>query len=250
MNIVYSLPTPSDLNSAKVTGVTVGIVTNINDPDKKGRIKVKYVLWDTAQESDWIRVAAPMAGPERGIFFLPEVNDEVLLAFQHGNVEEPIVIGALWNGKDKIPEANAIADGKVNIRKFKTRIGHEVILNDTQGKESIELHTPKGKKLVLDDANKKIEVKDDNAQNTLTIDNGANSIELKAGSKVTLKVNSCVIEINGSNISINAPAGNLKISANQIDIQATTALKLNANATLDVKAGGMVNIKGAMVKIN
>lgn len=251
MNIVYSLQTPNEILDTKIYGVAVGVVSNINDPDKQGRVKVKFLLRETEQESDWIRIASPMAGPSRGMYFLPEVDDEVLLAFHHGNVEEPFIIGALWNGKDKPPETNPVKEGKVNIRTIKSRAGHQIILNDETGKEKVEIHTPKGKKLVLDDGNKKIQVEDDNAKNSLVINTQGNSIQLEAGSKVTIKVNSCTIEVDGSGgISISAPTSNLKIKANKIDIEANTTMNIKANATMEVKAGAMMNIKGAMVKIN
>lgn len=252
MNIVYSLPAAGESQPNKIHGVLVGLVTNINDPDKLGRAKVKFLLRESEQESDWIRIATPMAGADRGMLFLPEVNDEVLLAFNNGNVEEPFIIGALWNGQDKPPEASPLdSNGKVNIRKIKSRAGNEIILTDESNQEKIELHTPKGKKILFDDGAKKIELADDNAQNKLTIDTNANSISLQAGSKVTIKVNSCTIEVDGSGgISINAPTSTLKLKANQIDIEAATSMKINANATMEVKAGAMMNIKGAMVKIN
>lgn len=234
----------------KFPGVAVGLVTNINDPDKLGRVKVKYVVRETEQESDWIRVASPMAGPERGFFFLPEVDDEVLLAFHHGNYEEPIVIGALWNGKDKPPVSAPQSDGKVILRKIKSRAGNEITLSDEQNKERIELRSVKGKKLVLDDGNKKIQLQDENAKNSVVIENQSNNVTINAGTKVTIKVNSCSIEVEGSKITINAPTGSINLKANQINIEATTTMNVKANATMKVEAGAMMNIKGAMVKIN
>lgn len=251
MNLIYSLQTPNENQNKKIYGVAVGVVTNINDPEKLGRVKVKFVLRESEQESDWIRIASIMAGPERGAYFLPEVNDEVLLAFHHGNVEEPFVIGALWNGKDKPPEASPYADGKVNIRKIKSRSGHEIIFTDEQNKEKMEIHTPKGKKILFDDENQKIELKDDNGKNSMTIDTQGNNVTLQADSKVTIKVSSCNIEVDGNGgISINAPGKSLKLKANQIDIEASSTMNIKANASMNVKAGAMMNIKGSMVKIN
>ncbi|PKM76306.1 MAG: phage tail protein [Firmicutes bacterium HGW-Firmicutes-15] len=251
MNIVYSLQDSNPNQSQKIYGVAVGVVTNINDPEKIGRVKVKFLLRESEQESDWIRIASPMAGPERGFYFLPEVNDEVLLAFHQGNVEEPFIIGALWNSQDKPPEANPYADGKVNVRKIKTSGGNEIIFTDEKSKEKVEIHTPKGKKILFDDENKKIELKDDNGKNTVTIDTSSNSITIQADSKVTIKVKSCNIEVDGSGgISINAPTSSLKFKANQIEIEASTTMDIKANATMNVKAGAMMKIEGAMVKIN
>jgi uncharacterized protein involved in type VI secretion and phage assembly len=251
LNVVYSLQIPNENRSKKIDGVAVGIVTNVNDPEKLGRVKVKFVLRETEQESDWIRVASFAAGPQRGAYFLPEVNDEVLLAFHHGNVEEPIIIGSLWNPNDKPPEDNPYNNGKVNIRKIKSRGGHEIIFNDEQNKEKLEIHTPKGKKILLDDEKNKIELTDDNAKNTLTIDTQANSITLQANSKVTIKAQSCNIEVDSNGgITLSAPGKSLKIKANQIDIEATSTMNIKANATMNLKAGAMMNINGSMVKIN
>ena len=251
MNIVYSLQNPSENQPHKIYGVAVGIVSNINDPEKLGRVKVEFVLRETEQESDWIRIASLAAGPGRGAYFLPEVNDEVLLAFHHGNIEEPFIIGALWNAKDKPPEDNPYADGKVNIRKIKSRGGHEIIFTDEQGKEKLEIHTPKGKKILFDDENKKIELKDDKAKNSMTIDTQGNSITLQADSKVTIKAKSCTIEVDGNGgITVNAPGKSLTLKANQIDIEATSTMNIKANATMNIKAGAMMNIQGSMVKIN
>lgn len=252
MNIVYSLQTPNENQNKKIYGVAVGVVSNINDPKKMGRVKVKFVLREGEQESDWIRIASLAAGPQRGIYFLPEVDDEVLLAFHHGNVEEPFIIGTLWNGKDNPPETDPYDDtGKVNIRKIKSRAGHEIIFTDEQGKEKMEIHTPKGKTILFDDENMKIELKDDKAKNSLTINTQDNSISLQGNSKVTIKAQVCTIEIDSNGgISINAPAKSLKLKANQIDIEAQTTINIKANATMDIKSGGLMNIKGTMVKIN
>src|SRR5437899_1321842 len=90
-------------NASRVQGLAVGIVTNNEDPENHGRIKVKFPWLADNHESDWARMAAPMAGNNRGAYFLPEVNDEVLVAFEHGSIDAPIIVGALWNGKDTPP---------------------------------------------------------------------------------------------------------------------------------------------------
>src|SRR5262249_55069754 len=106
----------------RIYGVVVGVVTNNQDPDKLGRVKVKFPWLSADHESGWARIACPMAGNGRGFFFLPEVDDEVLIAFEHGRVEFPYVVGSLYNGKDKPPGDNG--DGKNNLRSLKSRSGH------------------------------------------------------------------------------------------------------------------------------
>src|SRR3972149_536693 len=87
-----------------ISGVVPGIVTNNQDPDGLGRVKIKFPWLSDDNETDWVRIATLMAGGQRGGFFLPEVGDEVLVAFEHGDINHPYVIGALWNGVDKPPE--------------------------------------------------------------------------------------------------------------------------------------------------
>ena len=91
---------------SRIYGVVVGIVTNNQDPDGMGRIKVKLPRISGEDESNWARVVSFMAGKEMGAFFLPEVEDEVLVAFEHGDINQPYVIGSLWNGVDAPPLKN------------------------------------------------------------------------------------------------------------------------------------------------
>ena len=93
--------------SGRIYGVVVGIVTaNQGDPDGLGRVKVRFPWLASDAESAWARIATLMAGNKRGSFFLPEVEDEVLVAFEHGDLRYPYILGALWNGKDKPPDTN------------------------------------------------------------------------------------------------------------------------------------------------
>src|SRR5204862_7721429 len=110
---------------------------NKQAPDKHGRVKVRFPWLSNDDESRWARVAATMAGNDRGVYLLPEVEDEVLVAFEHGDISFPYVVGSLWNGKDAPPATND--DGKNNIRVIKSRSGHVVRLNDEDGKETIEI---------------------------------------------------------------------------------------------------------------
>ncbi|MCK4734088.1 MAG: hypothetical protein KAT65_16670, partial [Methanophagales archaeon] len=130
-----------DALTGQFYGVFIGLVTNNEDDEKRGRVKVEFPWRGNSNESNWARVATVMAGKDRGTFFLPEVDDEVLVAFDRGDINHPYVIGSLWNGVDTPPETNA--DGKNNIRKIKSRSGHEIIFDDNhkQKKEKIEIHT-------------------------------------------------------------------------------------------------------------
>lgn len=202
-----------------IYGVAIGIVTNNSDPEKRGRVKVNLPWRGENDESYWARIASPMAGNERGIVFYPEVGDEVLVAFDRGDITFPYVIGALWNGQDKPPETNA--DGKNNIRKIRSRSGHELIFNDDDKnkQEKIEIHTKGGHRIILDDSSgkEKIEIVDKSGNNKIIIDSVQKSIAMESEMKLIIK-------------------------ANMVEIEGSTSLTLKSNAAL--------TIQGMPIKIN
>ncbi len=143
LSALFTAPT----ENGRFFGVTIGIVTNNKDEEGMGRVKVRFPYLSDKDESFWARVVSPMAGAERGIFFLPEVGDEVLVIFEQGSLEFPYILGALWNGKDIPPETNA--DGKNNLRMIKSRSGHLILLDDTEGEEAISIVDKTGKNGVV-----------------------------------------------------------------------------------------------------
>ncbi|GBF34821.1 VgrG protein [Desulfocucumis palustris] len=242
MSIYDSLSGLNVPANKKVYGVMVGVVTNNKDPEKLGRVKVKLPLRECQNETFWARMATLMAGNNMGSFFLPEVNDEVLVAFNEGDLHQPFVIGMLWNNKDKPPETNE--DGKNNIRKIKSRSGHEIIFGDESSKESITIKTSKGHTVTMDDSGTgKIEIKDKDGKNTITIASGTNEITLNSDAKINLKSksNSVLIDSMQNSVTIES-AMQLKIKSQKIDIE--------AGGMMTVKSGGMLTIQGSMVKIN
>ncbi len=218
----------------RIYGVVPAKVTNTKDPEKLGRIKVNYPWLAEASESDWIRVASFMAGSSRGVFFLPEVGDEVLVSFQQGDFDSPFIIGALWSTDAKPPEENA--DGKNNIKLIKSRSGHTItISDDTEGqKAKIEIKTNAGHVILLDDASgkEKIDIKDKTGKNKITIDSVKNAINIESSMEIKLKATNITIEASG-----------------QLNLKGATA-KVEASGTLDLKSSGIANLKGSMTKIN
>ena len=197
----------------RIYGVVVGIVTNNEDPEKLGRLKVKFPWLSDQDESNWARIATPMAGNERGIYFLPEINDEVLIIFEQGDVRFPYIIGALWNGKDKPPLTNE--NGQNDVRVIKSRSGHLIRLNDEQGKETIEIIDKTGK-------------------NSIVLDTAANSIAIAADGDITLS----------------APQGTIKLEAESIEIKSSADTKLESGAGTDVTASSTMNLKGQTINLN
>lgn len=246
-------------------GVTVGIVTNNQDPENMGRVKVKFPWLSDEHESHWARTLSPMAGHQRGIYFLPEVDDEVLVAFEHGQVEFPYILGALWNGKDEPPEKNS--DGKNNKRVIKSRSGHIITLDDTDGSE----------KIIICDKTGKNEIAIDSSKNSLTIKvegdftvEAKGKISLKSTQELSLESqadsklkgtnlaleSSAKAELKGAQINVNGSA-QTEVKGTQVSINgsAQTEVKgaqvsINGSAQTEVKASGMVQIQGGIVMIN
>jgi uncharacterized protein involved in type VI secretion and phage assembly len=197
----------------RIFGVVVAIVTDNKDTEERGRVKIKFPWMGNESGEALARLATLMGGKDRGIVFYPEVDDEVLVAFDQGNINYPYVIGSLWNGKDKPPEKNS--EGKNNIKMIKTRSGHTIKIDDTEGKEKIEIiDKSKDNKICIDSSKKKI------------------SIEC------------------GGDIELYASKGKIALKAKEIEIKSTASTKIEASAGMDLKASGVMRIKGSMVNIN
>ena len=119
--------------SGQMPGLVEAIVVDNVDPDKLGRVKLKFPMLPEMPESFWARLVMPMAGQKRGWMTIPEVDDEVLVAFVHGDINHAIVIGALYNGVDVPPYANE--DGNNDLRVFQSRSGHRLTFDDKDGDE-------------------------------------------------------------------------------------------------------------------
>lgn len=199
-------------------GVVTAVVTNNGDPDGQGRVKVKYPWMSAEVESGWARVAGVGAGGERGFYCLPEVNDEVLVAFEHGDINCPLVLGGVWNGVDKpaVPAGEAVVDGKVHTRSFQTRSGHVLtFVDDSEGR--VQLETAGGHKLLLDDGN------------TL--------IELTTSGGIVLRLDDA--------------DGSVKLECSgPLSIEAQRDISIKAGTNMNLEAGGQMVIKGATIDLN
>jgi len=184
-------------------GVAEALVTDVNDPQKLGRVKLKFPWFDPDMESEWCRVRQFYAGNDYGAFFIPEVGDEVLVSFIHGDMRLPIILGGLYNGLDKPPSYRADDKDEKMIR---TKGGHQIIFDDTSGSE-------------------KISIIDANGDNSIVIDTVSNSITVKASNGKLI--------FEGQGIEINSGIG--------IEVSAKTSIKVEATQTLDLK-GATVNI--------
>ncbi|MCC5637949.1 VgrG-related protein [Nostoc sp. CHAB 5844] len=260
----------------------VGVVSNNKDPKGWGRVRVKFPTLTEEHESNWARVVSVGAGSGRGFDCLPEVNDEVLVAFEHGDIHRPYVIGGVWNGTDAPPEKvdDTIVGGKVRLRTFKTRVGHKLQfveedkgtkkgaylqtidghnlrMNDSE--KFAELETTGGHKFRCDDSNKTISltstgditVKSGTTGTVKKISVNGGEIALTATQKISLTVGGTSIELTPSGITIRT-TGTISVqSGSSTSVQCGGSLSANAGASLSANAGSTISMNaGATVSIN
>jgi uncharacterized protein involved in type VI secretion and phage assembly len=212
----------AEAEASRVYEPVIGLVTDNKDPSKLGRIKVKYPVLSQDDTSWWAPIIMLGAGKNRGWFFIPEADDEVLVLFEHGDLDRPLVLGALWNGKDKAPDDNS--NGKNNHRVIKSRAGSRVLFDDSQD-------TPQ------------IVIEDGTGNARITIDAKNNKIKIEA-----LKGDVC----------FQAPQGDLKIVAKTAELKAGQNVEVHAGSTMawgtdaaaKINGGSSVMISGAKGNVN
>jgi uncharacterized protein involved in type VI secretion and phage assembly len=182
-------------------GAYPALVSDIKDPDGQGRVKVR-LPWspDTngARYEVWARLATFMAGNNRGSWFIPEAEDEVLVVFEAGDPRRPYVVGALWNGRDAPPESMD-GSGTNNRKVLRSRNGVKITLDDQDGQEQFVVETPGGQKVTLKDGPGTVEVVDSNGNSVKLEPSG---ITITASAKVT--INASQVEVSAGMVSVNA----------------------------------------------
>jgi phage protein D len=217
-------------------GVVPAVVSDVRDPDKLGRVKVTFPWLSSNNESGWARITQPWVGKDYGAVFVPEVKDEVLVAFEQGDFARPYVVGGLYNGQDKpVTGDTPLVDdgaGTVNVRRMASRKKHAIELVDKFGGEGIFVRTGDGKaKVELDVANTSILVSSDGS---VTI-SGAKDVKVTSTGGST--------EISGAKgLTLSSASGDVEIGGR--------AVKVNAKGQMDLKATGVAVLQGQVVKIN
>jgi uncharacterized protein involved in type VI secretion and phage assembly len=239
-----------------LSGITTGIVTDNYDSEHPGMVRVELALGPEGyNRTEWIRVASSYAGNGYGYYSLPEVGDEVAVAFNMGDPNRPYVIGAFWSDKNKLPEKTA--NEKNTVKRLKTKGGHEIIFEDDSEKSSVKIHTAKSLAIELDDKKETIIITDADGNNLMTVDSKKGAIEIKAknsisfaaGGAATLKLDGQgrKAELKADSITLDAKMGlklkgvQLKAEGNQVEIK---------GAMCKVQSDGVLELKGSMTKIN
>jgi len=251
---LYGLAAPGGpaAGAAPVRGVVPAQVTNAADPEGTGRVKLRFPWLSDSYESDWARAVQLGGGSNRGALVLPEVNDEVLVAFEQGDLNRPYVVGGLYNGVDK-PRKGAVdtvdsGSGAVNRRAFVSRTGHRLeFLEAAGGANGIQLVTGDDKfRLELDGKGTQVVVHSDGtilveAKNGVTVDAGSGDIAL-TGKTIALTAK--------QGVTVDAGAGTLGLtSKTKVDMRGTQ-VSVNGDAQTEIKGGATCAISAGLVRIN
>jgi uncharacterized protein involved in type VI secretion and phage assembly len=195
--------------SSKVYETVIGVVTDNKDPSKLGRVKVKIPVLSDQDSTWWCPIIMLGAGKNRGWFFIPEPEDEVLVVFEHGDLNRPLIIGALWNGKDTPPSDNK--NGKNDKRMIQSRQGNKVTLDDNVDAPQIVIEDGAGKgRITLDTANNKI-----------------------------------IIEALEGDVCFQCPTGDMTIIAKSMDLKAKENVEVHAGSTMAWGCDQTVKINGS-----
>ena len=237
--------------AAAFPGTAIGVVTDTKDPENRGRVKVKFPWLSEDYVSDWARVAYPGAGKERGIVWVPEADDEVLVGFVHGEFGRPCVLGGLFNGVDPPEGAAELVNGTsgaIDSRRLVSRTGHKLAFEDSEDGGSI---------LVRTGGQQPGEIELDAAAHVIRItSNGDVEIEGKGAGKITIKAGTSMaleaatsLELKAAQITLDGSTRVEVKSTGDLQLQGTqTTVKGDAAAQID--GGALLTIQGALVTIN
>ena len=201
----------AETEASRVYEPIIGVVTDNKDPSKLGRVKLKIPTVSDQDSTHWCPIIMLGAGKNRGWFFIPEKDDEVLVMFEHGDLNRPLVVGSLWNGKDKPPDSNAGGNPR---RVIKSRLGSKITFDDDKEQLIIEDGAQKGR---------------------ITFDSKANKITIEA--------------LDGD-VCFQSPTGDTVIVADSIEMTATSNLEIHAGGAMQWGAGASATIKSSSTTLS
>ena len=241
--------------AAATPGVLNAVVTDVKDPRNLGRVRVKFPVHSDQYESGWARVASPGAGARRGTGLLPEVGDEVLVAFGNGEMGDPYVLGGLYNGKDT-PEPDQVNanDGKVQRRVFVSRTGMRVEHLEKPDGEELVLSTNAGAQKVrlVQKPDASIEIV---SEGPVTV-TAKKDVTVTAQKDVAVSTSTGAVTVKGADVTLEG-SKSLALKAPKVTVDGTAtvevgapSVKVAATATAELSGNAMTTIRGGLVKIN
>jgi Rhs element Vgr protein len=223
----YSVSTPKAAGMLPaVNGLQIGVVTQLkDDPDGEDRIRVRLPVIDNADQGSWSRIASLDAGDQRGMFFRPEIGDEVIVGFLNDDPRDPIILGMLNSSQKPAPLKAADEN---NQKGYFSRSAIQLLFDDD--KKSVTLSTPGGRSIVIDDDKKVIRLADGNGNKIVLNDDG---ISIESGKALSLKA--------GTDITI---------QGNNISSKAQMSWKAEGSTGLELNSSAIAKLKGSIVQIN
>lgn len=253
--------TKTELGENRMSGVTVGIVAKKYSKEMPGRVCVQIpVRDDEANVLKWARVAMMSAGKEWGTFFMPEIGDQVLLAFEEGNIDKPYIIGCVH--KDNTSFLGKVADEDNQYKCITTKNGSRILFEDNKEgegeKDKITIETAKSAcMIVLDNENKKMIYGDKDKKNSVEMQLESGNMKVKAEKKMTIEVGDIKIILNGE-------SGKISIECNKFTLSASDGIKLESDSmaglkgvntvvegssSLKLTSGNTTVLEGSLIKI-
>lgn len=208
-----------------IQGLHIGKVTALEDPLGENRVKIIIPIIDPSSEGTWARMGSPDAGDERGIFFMPEIGDEVIVGFINEDPRDPVILGNLYSSAKPAPFTQSDENHQKGIV---TRSKIKLVFDDE--KKSISIETPNGNKITLSD------------------DEGSILLEDENGNKATLSSDGISLE-SAKDIILKA-SGDVKIEGSGIEIKASAQLKAEGGAGAEFSSSASTKVKGSIVQIN
>jgi phage baseplate assembly protein gpV len=237
------------LNDRRVYGFVIGIVKDLEDPSGQGRIRLQFPWFDPDVLSGWAPIVRTLAGKDRGFYYMPELEDEALVGFEHGDFRMPFVVGFLHNGVDLPPDD----DIDVSVRRIKTVSGHVLEFDDRPDRELVRLETQGGHHVEMEDSPGTVEIATSGGQKIVMSDRPA-SIELSTKSGATVKIDDVPSSIRATTaggisllvtdsggVTVSAPTGALTITCLSATITASASCTVNAP---------VASLNGAAVSVN
>jgi type VI secretion system secreted protein VgrG len=225
------------------------VITDNDDPDSLGRVKVHFDWMEDGQSTPWIRTVNPHSGDGRGFYFVPETGDEVVVGFEQNHPQKPYVIGTMYGG-NHAPDQGWVTSQN-NIKMIRTRQGNTIEFDDTSGSEQLIIFNGDGSsansnnnKILLTLNPDKITIESDG-----DIEIKGINLNLHADADISIQSDGGAISLKGSQVTIQADGGSIGLNGQQVSIQADEEFKAEG-ASAEIDGSGQVTIKGGVVQIN
>jgi uncharacterized protein involved in type VI secretion and phage assembly len=244
----------NELGDARLYGIVLGSVLEIGVEENQGKLRVEIPTREK-DNSYWIPVVSGMAGKSWGVFLMPEIGDEVVIAFVDGNIHNPFIIGSTYKNNSQLPGDYADKD---NYKKaFVTKGKSKVLFSDAPDEQSIEVSTEKGHRFRLDDKKNQMVLSDKDGKNSVVFSTENGLLEIKVERKLT-------IDVNGTRLILDGDSGRVTVKCNQLDFSADqsitmktgsfkldgSSVNIKASGAVSLGADGVAEIKGKILKLN